>query len=600
MSKIIKKIIASSLLAATLLIGIGALSSCNVDWDYCQHKLEEIPKSEASCMKVGKKTAYQCVKCGKLFAYGYLNGKDGTKGIYEISNQEMLDYSNHKIGDLYGDLKADMTTFDASSLEDFSVWSHCSEEGCGEAFEVELQNLIPFAPCDNTSGNADYVVVGEETDATRFEIPANTQSGKCITIYTGGSKMNTATNKIPFSANTDRHVILFFHNDGNQDVNVRYGTEFYGERVGVDVTVPANGYATAYLNINMTQSNSDCYHELYINSDIKEGFGLTISGFYYNEAKLQSVKIEEYPKVEYAIGEVFSTEGLEVVAKFGDIERKLDADDYTLVLNNNKPITEPLTEEDDKVYVIYKNKQTSFTIKVQRYEQTVNLVAATFADGTASAVLDRNSIIPADIVATNGKTIEYFIDQYGAKYVPGEGRVPAYNATLSPVYSGVSFSDNYALGADVSVSSTSHGGSKGSLVDGVNSVNSDADGRWSSKSNYETATPDEENREWVMVDLGGSKSICQVVLYPRVYGGYFPETYEILVSEDGEKWQSVVSVECDELASKGSALGRWNGFESVNARYVKVVAIKMTDDGGGAGYIFQLSEIEIYGETSGN
>ena len=103
-----------------------------------------------------------------------------------------------------------------------------------------------------------------------------------------------------------------------------------------------------------------------------------------------------------------------------------------------------------------------------------------------------------------------------------------------------------------------------------------------------------------MVDLGESKSICQVVLYPRVYGGYFPETYEILVSEDGEKWKSVVSVEYDELASKGSALGRWNGFESVNARYVKVVAIKMTDDGGGAGYIFQLSEIEIYGETSGN
>ena len=90
MSKIIKKIIASSLLAATLLIGIGALSSCNVDWDYCQHKLEEIPKSEESCMKVGKKTAYQCVKCGKLFAYGYLNGKDGPRAFMRSAIRKCL------------------------------------------------------------------------------------------------------------------------------------------------------------------------------------------------------------------------------------------------------------------------------------------------------------------------------------------------------------------------------------------------------------------------------------------------------------------------------------------------------------------------------
>ena len=586
------------LLALALVLCVCALSSCDIDWNYCQHTLEEVPKTEASCMKIGRKTAYECTKCGKLFAYGYLNGTDGAKDLYEIENQEMLGYAGHKIGDFYGDLKSDILSFDASSLEDFSVWSHCSEEGCGEAFEVEPQNLVAFAPCDNTNGKAEYVVVGESTDATRFEIAGGTNAGKCISIYTGGSNMKTATNKIPFSANTDRHVILFFHNDGNQDVDVRYGTEFYGERVGVDVTVPANGYAAAYFNLNITQSNKDCYHELYINSDIAETFNLTISGYYYHEAKLQGVKIEQYPQIEYAIGETFNTEGMVVVANYGDFTRKLDADEYTLVLNNNKPITEPLSAEDDTVYVIYNNKQTDFTIKVQRFEQTVSLKNAAFGDGSASTVLERNSIIPADIAATSGRAIDYLIDQYGNKYVPGESRVPAFNVILSPVYAGVVYSDNYALGMTVTASSTNHGGQKNKLVDGVHGLNApETDDRWSSDSNYETATPDEENREWVTVDLGEVKSISRVILYPRVYGSYFPESYEIRVSEDGETWTTVVVVEGDELASKNEKVARWNDFESINAQYVKIVATKMTSDTGSYGYIFQLSEIEIFGEV---
>lgn len=585
------------LLSLALIICVGVLTSCGIDWKYCQHTLEEVEKTEASCMKIGKKTAYECTKCGKLFAYGYLNGKDGAKDLYEIESQEMLGYAGHKIGDFYGDLKSEMTTFDASSLEDFSVWSHCCEEGCGEAFEVEDQNLVAFAPSDNTNGSAKHVIEGDHTEATRFEIPAGTKSGKCITIYTGGSKLKNSVNNIPFSANTDRHVVLFFYNDGNEDVNIRYGTEFYSERVGVDVTVPAKGYATGYFNLNITQTNKDSYHELYINSDISETFNLTISGYYYNEAKLQTIKVSSYPKIEYAIGETFNAEGLEVIAKFGDIERKLNPDDYTLVLNNNKPITEPLSETDDTVYVIYKNKQVDFAIKVQRFQQTISLKNAAFADGSKSAVLDRNSVIPADITADNGRAIDHFIDQYGNKYVPGESKVPAHDLILSPVYAGVTYSDNYALGQKVEASSTNHGGKTSELVNGIHGHNSGEDGRWSSSSNYDTATPDEKDREWVMVDLGEIKSVSRVILYPRIHGSYFPEAYEILVSEDGESWTTVVSVEQDGLASKNDKSARWNDFDSVNARYVKIVATKMTNDNGAYGYIFQLSEIEIYGEV---
>ena len=602
MNNITKKLLTALLLAATMLATAATLGSCGIDIDfnYCQHTLEEVEKTEASCMKVGQKTAYVCTKCGDMFAYGYLNGKDGEKGLYSIEHQEMLGYSGHKIGGFYGDLKAEMTTFDASSLEDFTVWSNCSEEGCGVPFEVEPQNLIAFTPSNNTSGSAKHVIEGKETDATSFEIAAGTAAGKCITIYTGGSRPENATTTIPFSANTDRHVILFFHNDGDQDVNIRYGTEFYGERVGVDVTVPAHGYASGYFNLNITQSNKDCYHELYINSDIEKTFNLTVSGFYYHEAKLQGVKIESYPKIEYAIGETFDPAGLVVVANYGDFTRKLDSDEYTLVLNNNKPITEPLTTEDDTVYIIHNNKQTDFTIKVQHFEQTVNLVGATFADGESTKVLDRNAVLPADIIASGDKKIASFLDQYGQEYIPGESRIPAYDVTLSPVFEGVVYSDNYALGSSVTASSTDHGGQRPNLVDGIHALNSDADGRWSSSSNYETATPAEEDREWVTVNLGRVESISRVVLYPRVYGSYFPEAYEILVSEDGESWTTVVTVEYDEMASKNGKVARWHGFESINAQYVKIVATKMTNDTGSYGYIFQLSEIEIYGEVSDN
>ena len=600
MNKNIVRIIATALLMTTMLASMIILSGCSdIDWNYCQHVLEEIEKQESSCMKVGKKTAYRCTKCGDLFAYGYLNGIDGEKGLYEIPSQEMLYYSDHRIGEIYGDLRADMTTFDADSIEDYTVWSKCSEEGCGEPFEVPEHNLVAFAPCDNTSGKAQHVTIGE-TEATRFTIDKGTAAGKCITIYTGGSKLNNATNKIPFTANTDRHVVLFFHNDGDQDVQIRYGTEFYGERVGVDVTVPAHGYATGYFNLNTTQSNGDCYHELYINTAIENTFNLTISGFYYHEAKLQNIKITGYPKTEYAIGERLNLDGLEIVGTFGGVERKIKAGDYLVLLNNNKSADQPLTAEDNKVYIVYQNKQVEFEIRVQRFEQKATLLNAKFADGSDNKVLDRNSVIPSDIRANDGKAIAYFIDQYGAKYVPGEGTVPAYDVILTAISEGVSFTENLAAGKDVTASTTSHGGKVSTLTDGVHGHNSEKDDRWSSASNYDTATPDENSREWVTVDLGEVKSISSVVLYPRVWGSYFPEAYEIYVSKDGNSWDKVVDVDHDPLSSQNSKNARWNGFDSVEARYVKIVATKMTNDGGAYGYIFQLAEIEIYGTVSDN
>lgn len=595
MKKMIKKVLALTLSAVTVVASVGLLSGCGIDFNYCQHTLEEVARVEASCMKVGKKTAYRCSKCDKLFAYGYLNGTDGEKGIYEIESQEMLPFANHKIGSFHGDLKSDMVSYDATSLEDFSVWSECSEEGCGEPFEVERQNLIAFAPADNLS-NATHVVEGEEMDATKFAIPADTSKGTMYSITTTSTKMKNATHEIPFDANVDRHVVLFLHNDGKQDVSIRYGIECYGERSGEDVIVPAHGYATMSFAINVGKSQKNSWHELYVNSDIQESFNLTIAGYYYLETKLQGVKVDTLPQIEYAIGETFNPEGMVVLANYGNnITRRLGADEYTMVLNNNKPITEPLTAEDTTVYVIHNNKQTEFTIKVQKFEQTVTLTNATFADGESSKVLDRNAVLPSDIKAASDKVVQYYMDQYGNKYVLGESRVPSFNIALTAIYVDMNFGDNLALGATVTASSTYHGGKTSDLVDGIHSMNSDKDGRWSSKSNNDTATPDEADREWVTINLGEVKSVAEVVLYPRVFGGYFPEGYEIRVSEDGENWTTVYTVEHDELASKKATFARYHIFDSVNAQYVKVVATKMTNDNGAYGYIFQLSEVEVYG-----
>lgn len=597
-SKLVQKLTAV-LVVVLIVIAVGVYALCGIDWGYCQHTLVKVEKVDATCMKVGKKSAYKCSKCGKLFSYGYLSGKDGEKGIYEIKAQEISDYADHVAGEFFGDLKSTVKSYEINSLEDYSVWSHCAEEGCGTPFEVDASKLVAFAPADNLN-NATHVVEGEHTDATRFEIQAGFTAGDYFTITTGDSGMDNATHEIPFAAGVDRYVVLFFHNDGKYDVNVNYGIECYGERAGADVTVPANGYASSAFNINVSRTQSNSWHELYIKSEVKETFNLTVCGYYYHDVKMQAVSIGTYPQTEYSIGEKFNADGLKVTAIYDDgVSLNLHKGDYTLSLANGKSIDEPLTEDDETVYVTYGKRQLKISIVVKKFEQKVVLNKAKFADGSTEKILDRSTLLPSGITADNGKNIAYFTDQYGVKYLAGEGKVPAYDAILTPVWEGLKLSDNYALGKNVTASTTGHNGSTTSLTDGYNYDNSKEDSRWSSISN-DTAAPNEDDREWVYVDLGESKNIFEIKLYPRIYGSYFPESYEIQLSENGENWTTAVTVEKDELAEKGSTKARVHFVDEIPARYVKVVAIKMTDDNAGYGYIFQLGELEVYGLISEN
>ena len=443
-------------------------------------------------------------------------------------------------------------------------------------------------------------------DATKFTIPAGTGAGKCYTITTGDTGMQNATHKIPFAASQPRYVVLFLRNDGNVDVTVRYGVEVSGYRSQHTPTVvPAHGYATLSFTINdPVHTQADSWHELYIDTDIEETFDLTISGYYYNETKLQNIKISKNPeKVEYAIGETFDATGMVVTADYGNnVTRKLGADEFSVLIGSkNKPATEPLTEEDTEVYVIHQNKMAKLAIRVQHFEQTVALNGASFADGASSKVLDRNAVLPADIVTAQGKTLKHFIDQYNKTYVPGEGKVAQYDMVLTPVYEGEVKSENYAANASFTSTQTKHGGTCSALNNGLTCLNTLDHDRWGTIE-FETAEGTNGEQPWLIADLGDVKSINQVVLYPRLGGSssspkaeYFPEAYKIYVSEDNATWTEVYFEDYDKYAGLNEVIARYNNFASVNARYVKVVGTKLSNDG--AGYIFQLSEIEIFGNV---
>ena len=100
--------------------------------------------------------------------------------------------------------------------------------------------------------------------------------------------------------------------------------------------------------------------------------------------------------------------------------------------------------------------------------------------------------------------------------------------------------------------------------------------------------------EWLIVDLQETYPIDLVLLYPRQDGtsAYFPKSFKIEVSEDRKNWTE--AARCTEAAGLG-ALPRACSFSAVPARYIRVTALEMTDAlGGNDGYLFQLSEVEVY------
>ena len=77
---------------------------------------------------------------------------------------------------------------------------------------------------------------------------------------------------------------------------------------------------TKQTSTTKTDRRPDCVTEIRMGNSV-----LTVSGFFYNEAKLQTVKVDNYPRTEYAIGETFDAKGLDIIATFGGVDRKIIA-----------------------------------------------------------------------------------------------------------------------------------------------------------------------------------------------------------------------------------------------------------------------------------
>ena len=127
--------------------------------------------------------------------------------------------------------------------------------------------------------------------------------------------------------------------------------------------------------------------------------------------------------------------------------------------------------------------------------------------------------------------------------------------------------ENIAFGKKVIASESENGGTIAE-----HTVDGDLGTRWSS---------DFSDNAWIMVDLGKEYSVHKVVLnWEAAYG----ESYNILVSTDGNNWTTVKKL-TDQDGGEDTIT-----FNAVNARYVKMQGVKRA-----LPYGYSLWEMEVYG-----
>ena len=106
------------------------------------------------------------------------------------------------------------------------------------------------------------------------------------------------------------------------------------------------------------------------------------------------------------------------------------------------------------------------------------------------------------------------------------------------------------------------------------------------------------------LDLSNVYTINKINLVPMSWtdsaetgdnGWFMPNTYDILVSEDGETWTTVYHGENESAAGTTGATKEIT-FSAVNARYVTIDVLKGADHRGLGDFWTGLGEVEVYGE----
>jgi RNA polymerase sigma factor (sigma-70 family) len=96
--------------------------------------------------------------------------------------------------------------------------------------------------------------------------------------------------------------------------------------------------------------------------------------------------------------------------------------------------------------------------------------------------------------------------------------------------------------------------------------------------------------EWIMIDLGATQPIRRVVLTPRQDGWGFPIDFTIQTSNDGTNFADVPSLQLTGFNNPGSTDVPLAFPAPVQARFVRVLATKLSNDDYGTPY-FQLAEV---------
>lgn len=245
----------------------------------CEHSLVKLPWLAPTCLKEGKKGAFQCSACKKIFTYS--SEKDG---LIEVSEQETIAKGNHVLGGEYSvQLKEGISK--ATSFADYEIVSNC--DLCGTGFVVEKENLKAFAPStkllydDKMSVNAKR----EQVDglvSTTYTFPSSTLPNVNNWVYhNNDSGELNANTKVPFTANTDRYILMFVKNNSASQITFKYGAEYWSNYCWSDaVTVAENSYAAFILKLNFNGSDYACYHTIQLLSSISQEVSLTFSGYY--------------------------------------------------------------------------------------------------------------------------------------------------------------------------------------------------------------------------------------------------------------------------------------------------------------------------------
>ncbi|MCD9023154.1 discoidin domain-containing protein [Cohnella silvisoli] len=201
---------------------------------------------------------------------------------------------------------------------------------------------------------------------------------------------------------------------------------------------------------------------------------------------------------------------------------------------------------------------------------------------------------PSDLTEISKTTgLEVAVPGYNAStgivtltFSEGEGKLFALPIGFSPY-------DN--LAAEAKVTATSSYESTADDGWGVSKANDDKRGSgtingvkssgWSSTNNLGS-----DHTESITFDLGASKTVGEVNLFPRGGGGiFFPIDFNIQIAQNaGGPWTTVVT----KTNYPASTTGQWFPFTPATARYVKIEGTKLRPVG--SEYRMQLAEVEIY------